>query len=102
MEAGQGKACCLLPPEFPFPEYLGRPERPQCLARPQYFTQNKQWAVEGRARGKFVLVRIGPRLIAVLPDREIDLGMVDPDALITVSRVAGPTGARYDVEVRAA
>jgi hypothetical protein len=76
------------------------PSAPDAWREPPYFTQIKQWGVEGPARGKFVLVRIGPRLIAVLPDREVDLGHVDPDAVIAMSRVQGPIGMRYEVEAR--
>jgi hypothetical protein len=70
------------------------PSVPNAWREPPYFTQIKQWAVEGPERGKFVLVRIGPRLIAVLPDREVDLGHVDPEAQLAVSRERGPTGVR--------
>jgi hypothetical protein len=87
-------------PNFPFLDVWVDQSVPNAWREPPYFTQIKQWAVEGSEHGKFVLVRIGPRLIAVLPDREIDLGHVDPEAQIAVSRERGPTGVRYDVEVR--
>jgi hypothetical protein len=76
------------------------PSVPDAWTKPPYSAQIKKWAVEGPQRGKFVLVRIGPRLIAVLPDREVDLGHIDPEALLTVSREQGPAGIRYDIEVR--
>ena len=50
----------------------------------------------------FVFVRIGPRMIAVLPDREVDLGRVDPQDNITVARRPGPAGVTYEVEVKKA
>ena len=83
-----------------FPDIWVDPSVPNAWREPPYFTRIKQWAVEGPERGEFVLVRIGPRLIVVLPDREVDLGHVDPEAQLTVSRERGPTGVRYDVEVR--
>lgn len=87
-------------PTLPFLDILVDPSVPNAWREPPYITQIKQWAVEGPARGQFVLVRIGPRLIAVLPDREVDLGHVDSQAPLAVSRELGPTGVRYDVEVR--
>jgi hypothetical protein len=46
-----------------------------------------------------VFVRIEPRMIAVLPDRDEDLGRVDPQDEIIVSRRLGPRGAVFDVTV---
>jgi hypothetical protein len=46
-----------------------------------------------------VLVRIGSRLIVALPDREVDLGRVDPEAQIIVLREQGPAGPIYDFKV---
>jgi len=86
-------------PNFPFLDVWVDPGVPDAWTRPPYFTQIKQWAVEGVKHGQFVLVHIGFRLIAVLPDREVDLGHVDPEAQLTVWRERGPTGVRYDVEV---
>jgi hypothetical protein len=45
-------------------------------------------------------VRIGHRLIVVLPDREEDLGQVGVDDEVVVARRNGPTGATYAVEVK--
>jgi hypothetical protein len=87
-------------PNFPFLDIWVDPSAPNAWREPPYFAQITQWAVDGPAHGKFVLVRIGPRLIAVLPDREVDLGHVDSQAPLAVSRELGPTGVRYDVEVR--
>jgi hypothetical protein len=70
------------------------PSAPNAWTKPPYFAQIKQWAVEGPERGQFVLVRIGRRLIAVLPDREVDLGHVDPEARIGVWREQGPAGIK--------
>ena len=43
---------------------------------------------------------IGSRLIVALPDREVDLGRVDPQDNITVARRPGPAGVTYEVEVK--
>jgi hypothetical protein len=41
-------------------------------------------------------------MIAVLPDREVDMGRVDPQDQIVVSQRSGPAGAIFDVAVRQA
>ena len=50
--------------------------------------------------GRFVFVRIGMRMIALLPDREVDLGRVEAADDIVVSRQPGPAGFVYAVEVK--
>jgi hypothetical protein len=39
-------------------------------------------------------------MIALLPDREVDLGRVEPSDQIVVSRQPGPAGFVYAVEVK--
>jgi hypothetical protein len=41
-------------------------------------------------------------MIAVLPDREVDMGRVDPQDQIVVSQRPGPSGMIFDVTVRQA
>jgi hypothetical protein len=55
---------------------------------------------DGAERGRFVFVRIGPRMIALLPGGDVDLGRVDSDDEIVVSRQPGAAGFVYDVEVK--
>ncbi len=76
------------------------PSFPNAWTKPLFYAQIKKWAVEGAERNQFVFVRIGPRLIAVLPDREIDMGRVDVADRLVVSRQLGPAGVIYDVEVK--
>ena len=46
-----------------------------------------------------VLVRIGGRMIALLPDRDEDIGEVGLDDEVMVARRRAPTGFTYEVEV---
>ena len=75
------------------------PNFPNAWTKPPFFAQIKKWAVDGAERGEFVFVRIGGRMIAVLPDREVDMGMVAPEDRIVVSRRPGPAGLSYDCVV---
>jgi hypothetical protein len=56
--------------------------------------------VEHTERNEFVLVRIGRRMIAVLPDREVNMGEVDPEAEVAVTRRFGPDGLIVDIEAK--
>lgn len=62
-----------------------------------YFETLKRWSLEGaRANpARIVSVRIGTRGIVILPDREIDIGVVGPDDAIRLE--PGPGGR---IEVR--
>jgi hypothetical protein len=76
------------------------PSFPNAWTRPPFYAQIKKWAAEGAERGQFVFVRIGMRMIALLPDREVDLGRVEAADEIVVSRQPGPSGFVYAVEVK--
>jgi hypothetical protein len=76
------------------------PSFPNAWTRPPYHARIRAWVADGAPRGEFVFVRIGPRVIALLPDRDVDLGRVDATDEIMVSRKPGPAGLLYDVEVR--
>lgn len=64
-----------------------------------YYSQIKEWsAVAVQTRG-LVIVWQGANVIAVLPDREINLGAVRQDQLIITSEKRGPAGLELDVRV---
>ena len=76
------------------------PSFPNAWTKPPYHGQIRKWVAEGAPRGQFVFVRIGARMIALLPDRDVDLGRVDAEDEITVSRKPAATGVTYDVAVK--
>jgi hypothetical protein len=78
------------------------PNFPNAWTRAPYQARIRQWAADGAERGRFVFVRIGLRMIALLPGRDVDLGRVDAGDDIVVSRQQGAAGLVYDVEVRRA
>jgi hypothetical protein len=78
------------------------PSFPNAWTKAPYYARIKKWALEGAERGRLVFVRIGPRMIAVLPDREVDLGRVDPEDQIVVSQRMGAAGVVFDVTVKQA
>ncbi len=76
------------------------PSFPNAWTRAPYYARIKKWAADGAARGQFVFVRIGMRMIAVLPDREVDLGRVEATDELMVSRQPAAAGFVYGVEVK--
>ena len=75
------------------------PNFPNAWMKAPYQAQIRQWAAAGAERGQFVFVRIGPRMIALLPGRDVDLGRVDASDEIVVSRRPAAAGFDYEVEV---
>ena len=76
------------------------PSFPNAWTRPPYEARIRQWVADGAERGRFVFVRIGPRMIALLPGQDVDLGRVSADDEIVVSRRPGAAGLVYEVEVK--
>jgi hypothetical protein len=74
------------------------PSFPNAWTRSPYQERIRVWVAEGAERGRFVFVRIGMRMIALLPGRDVDLGRVEPEDEIVVS--GGPGGIAYDVRVK--
>jgi hypothetical protein len=76
------------------------PGFPNAWTKPPYYDQLKRWARGGAERGALVFVRIGPRMIALLPDRDHDMGSVGLDDEILIKRRLAPSGFEYEIEVK--
>lgn len=72
------------------------PGNPRAWAREPYISGLRRFAAAALAQGDSVLVFNGDRGSAILPDREVELGVIRPgDRIVTVR---GPKG--FDVVVR--
>ena len=72
------------------------PGVPNAWRREPYLSQFRRWAGAALAQGDQVLVFLGSKVTAILPDREIDLGEILPNDQIV--SLKGPAG--YDVRVK--
>jgi hypothetical protein len=75
------------------------PKFPNAWLKPPYYDRLKDWARMNAERGAFMFVRIGARVIVLLPDRDEDLGAVGLTDEIALARRFSPSGYRYDVQV---
>ncbi len=76
------------------------PNFPNAWTKPPYEARIRQWVADGAERGRFVFVRIGARMIVLLPGRDADLGRVDSHDEIVVSRRPGAAGFVYEAEAK--
>ena len=77
------------------------PGYPSAWRRSPYYENLKQWAVEGVRRSPdlhLVDVRIGSHCIVILPDRDVDIGILGPDEMIGTQ--SKETSAGMVIEVR--
>lgn len=77
------------------------PGFPSAWQRSPYYESLKRWAVEATLRSPdlhLVDVRVGNRCIVILPDRDVDIGILAADEVISLE--ARPTGAGTSFEVR--
>jgi len=74
------------------------PQRPEAWRAAPYHAQLRLWASRAAATGGQVHVRVGPRTVVILPDRDADLGVVGEDERILLSRTVTPFGLRLGAE----
>lgn len=75
------------------------PYRGDAWRKEPFYSQIKEWAIAASENQGQVIVWQGNNVIAVLPDREKDLGSVRQDQFIITAEKAGPSGPEFDVMV---
>ncbi len=66
--------------------------RPEAWRDKPFYAQLKSWARTLLPQGKYVVVRVGKRAIAVLPDQDFDLGAMEMDEPLVIETAPGPGG----------
>lgn len=75
------------------------PGRPGAWQGEPFYSEIKEWSVRAAQLQGQVLVYQGQDAIVVLPDREVNLGLVGDDQVILTSETPGPDGVRFNVIV---
>ena len=71
------------------------PGFPDAWRKEPFRSEIRQWAISGETHDVTVVVIVGQKMILVTPDREFDLGVVQPDERI-VRELEGTRGRRCD------
>jgi hypothetical protein len=72
------------------------PGSPAMWRTEPYFSQIKQWAKAAVDHAGQVVVHVRDRAIAILPNKEVDLGTFAPGDVIIVRERASPSGRDFD------
>jgi hypothetical protein len=72
------------------------PSRPDAWRKQPYYGVMKQWAAQALAKRQQVVVMIGHRSIVMLPDRDVDFGVLAPDEMIVMGETPTLQGASYE------
>jgi hypothetical protein len=72
------------------------PARPDAWRRQPYYGLMKEWARQGLAKRQQVVVMIGNRSIVLLPDRDIDFGVLAADEMIVMGETPTLGGTAYE------
>lgn len=75
------------------------PAFPNAWTKEPYFATIKKWINDGIERDLIVLVQIGSRYVAVLPNRTVDLGTVDTTEKVSMKRTMGEKGLDYKIYI---
>jgi len=72
------------------------PARPDAWRREPYYSAFRSWAHSNPEQGMKIMVAIGKRAIVILPDREVDLGILGDDDRVVTVRQETPLGYIFD------
>jgi hypothetical protein len=78
------------------------PSDPAAWRREPYFRTIKHFAVSGAERNQRVIVYIRNRVIAVFPNKEVEVGTMNPGDHLVVREVGGPNGGDWVAFIEAA
>src|SRR5712671_5304836 len=78
------------------------PSDPTAWRREPYFRTLKQFAIKGADINQQVIVYIKNRVIAIFPNKEVEVGTMNPGDHLVVREVGGPNGRDWIAFIEAA
>ncbi len=74
------------------------PSTPASWKKEPYYSQFKRWAAAALEQNRQVIVFLNRSMTVVLPDRDVELGVLAPDERVTVKKIPHLLGPMYDVQ----
>jgi hypothetical protein len=78
------------------------PNDPMAWRREPYFRTLKQFAIKGADFNQQVIVYIKNRVIAIFPNKEVEVGTMNPGDHLVVREIGGPNGRDWIAFIEAA
>jgi hypothetical protein len=72
------------------------PQQPDAWKRRPYYAMLKDWAARSLSFRGQVIAAVGRHMHMILPDRDVDLGIVGLDEFIVLDEIETPTGIRLE------
>jgi hypothetical protein len=77
------------------------PSDPTAWRRAPYFEKLKQFAIRGADANQRVIVYIKDRVIVILPNKEVEVGTMNPGDHLVVREIGGPNGRDWAAFIEA-
>jgi len=68
------------------------PDHPSAWRKSPYQETLRSWSRKGSGAGMDVIVKVGSRIFAMLPDRDVDLGTLREGERLKITRLSGEDG----------
>jgi hypothetical protein len=78
------------------------PSDPTAWRREPYFQKLRQFAIDGQKTGQQVIVYIKSRVIVIFPNKEVEVGTMNPGDHLVVRQVGGPNGRDWEAFIEVA
>ena len=78
------------------------PSDPTAWRREPYFQKLRQFAIDGQKTGQQVIVYIKSRVIVIFPNKEVEVGTMNPGDHLVVREVGGPNGRDWEAFIEVA
>jgi hypothetical protein len=78
------------------------PSDPTAWRREPYFQKLKQFAIDGLKTDQQVIVYIKSRVIVIFPNKEVEVGTMNPGDHLVVREVGGPNGRDWEAFIEVA
>lgn len=95
----QAKMVLTLHPETNNIQVVVDPGQPSAWTRQPYHGQLRGLSKTNMAKGHLVVVLVNELATLILPDQDVQLGVLRSDQMISVTQETGPNGDNYEVKI---
>ncbi|MCK1742576.1 hypothetical protein IVA80_17315 [Bradyrhizobium sp. 139] len=95
----QSKMVLTLHPETNNIQVVVDPGLPSAWTRQPYHGQLRSLSKNNMPKGHLVVVFVNELATLILPDEDVQLGVLTPEQIVSVTQEAGPDGGVYEVKI---